>query len=62
ALELRAPLRPGPAASTVLKRIRREVSFLERDRFLAPDLKKAEELVGTGELARSAQGATGALE
>jgi histidine ammonia-lyase len=62
ALELRAPLRPGPAASTVLKTIRREVSFLEKDRFLAPDLKKAEELVGTGELVRSAQGAIGSLE
>ncbi len=62
ALELHTPLRPGPAASTVLKRIRREVSFLEKDRFLAPDLKKAEELVRTGELVRSAQGAIGALE
>jgi histidine ammonia-lyase len=62
ALELRTPLRPGPAASTVLKRIRQEVSFLEKDRFLAPDLKKAEELVRTGELVRSAQGAIGALE
>ena len=62
ALELRAPLRPGPAASTVMKRLRREVSFLEKDRFLAPDLKKAEELVRTGELVRSAQEAAGALE
>jgi histidine ammonia-lyase len=62
ALELRASLRPGPAASIVLKRLRREVSFLEKDRFMAPDLKKAEELVRTGELARSAQEAAGALE
>jgi histidine ammonia-lyase len=62
ALELRAPLRPGPAASCVMKRLRREVSFLERDRFMAPDLKKAEELVRTGELASSAQEAAGALE
>src|SRR5918992_552019 len=61
ALELRAPLRPGPTASCVMKRLRREVSFLERDRFMAPDLKKAEELVRTGELASSAQEAAGSL-
>ncbi|MCA1688556.1 MAG: aromatic amino acid lyase, partial [Actinobacteria bacterium] len=62
ALELRAPLRPGLAASTVLKRIRREVPFVEKDRFLTPDLRKAEELVRTGELVRSAGEAVGALE
>jgi histidine ammonia-lyase len=62
ALELRAPLRPGPAASTVMKKLRREVSFLEKDRFMAPDLEKAEELVRSGELATSAQEAAGALE
>jgi histidine ammonia-lyase len=62
ALELRAPLQPGPAASTVLQKIRREVPFLERDRFMAPDLRKAEELVRRGELTRSAEEAIGPLE
>jgi len=61
ALELRVPLRPGPATSTILKRIRRDVPFTEKDRFLAPDLRKAEELVRTGELVRSAGDVLGPL-
>ncbi len=62
ALELRAPLQPGPATSAVLKRIRREIPFVEEDRFLASDLRKAEELVRTGELARAAGEVVGSLE
>ncbi len=54
ALELRAPLRPGPATAAVLRRIRREVPFVAEDRFLAPDLLSAEELVRNGELVRAA--------
>jgi histidine ammonia-lyase len=46
----------------VLRRIRREVSFREEDRFLAPDLKVAEDLVLTGELVRAATEAVGGLE
>jgi histidine ammonia-lyase len=62
ALELRAPLRPAAATTTVLTRIRRAVPFLERDRFLAPELKTVEELVRRGELVRSAGEAIGTLE
>ena len=62
ALELRAPLEPGPATGAVLARIRREVPFMERDRFMAPDLDKAEEMVRSGELVRSASEVIGALE
>jgi histidine ammonia-lyase len=62
ALELRAPLMPGPATNMVLRRIRREVSFREEDRFLAPDLTVAEGLVRTGELVRAATEAVGGLE
>jgi histidine ammonia-lyase len=62
ALELRAPLRTAAATGTVAKRIRREVPFMERDRFLAPDLRRAEELVRSGELVRSASEVVGALE
>src|ERR687885_399088 len=62
ALESPPPLNPGPATSSVLKRIRRDIAFMKKDRFLAPDLRKAEELVRTGELARSAGEAIGALE
>jgi len=62
ALELRAPLRPGPATTAVLKRIRREVPSMEEDRFLAPDLNTAKEMVRAGELVRSAEAVIGALE
>jgi histidine ammonia-lyase len=62
ALELRTPLEPGPATGAVTKRIRREIPFMEQDRFLAPDLKAAEELVRTGELVQAAGEAVGPLE
>ena len=62
ALELRAPLKTAPATGAVVERIRREVPFMERDRFLAPDLRTAEELVRSGELVRAAGEAVGALE
>jgi histidine ammonia-lyase len=62
ALDLRTPLRTAPATGAVVKRIRREVPFMDKDRSLAPDLRKAEELVRSGELARSAGEATGTLE
>ena len=62
AVELRVPLRPGPATSAVLTRIRREVPFMAEDRFVAPDLERARELVRSGELVRAAGEAAGALE
>jgi histidine ammonia-lyase len=62
AVELRAPLRPGPATSAVLTRIRREVPFMAEDRFVAPDLERARELVQSGELVLAAGEAAGPLE
>jgi histidine ammonia-lyase len=62
ALELRAPLTPGPATGAVLRRVRREVPFKEEDSFLAPDLEAAEALVRSGELVRAAEEAVGRLE
>jgi histidine ammonia-lyase len=62
ALGLRTPFRPGPATKCVLDRIRLDVEFMERDRFLAPDLEKGEHLVRTGALVRSASEAIDVLE
>jgi histidine ammonia-lyase len=62
ALELRDPLKPGPATSAVLRRIRRDVPFMEEDRFVTPDLESARELVQSGELTRVASEAAGVLE
>jgi len=62
ALDLRAPLQPGPATSAVLARIRREIPFLDSDTFMAPHLEAAESLVNTGALAEAAESAIGALD
>jgi histidine ammonia-lyase len=62
ALELRAPLRPGPATGAVLRRVRREVPFKEEDSFLAPEMVATEDLVRSGELAQAAEEAAGHLE
>ena len=62
ALDLREPLKPGPATSAVLARIRQDIPFVERDDFMAPHLRTAEELVTTGTLARAAEDVLGALQ
>lgn len=49
ALELRAPLRPGPATSALLASLRSHVPFLEGDRVLAGDLLAAESWLASGE-------------
>jgi len=50
AIELRAPLKPGPAAAAIFSLVRRRVPFLEDDRILAPDLQTAQRLILRGEL------------
>lgn len=45
-----AGLRPSPETAAVLTRLRAEVPALHEDRFLAPDLAAAEQLVRTGAL------------
>jgi histidine ammonia-lyase len=55
ALDLRAPLRPAPATGLVRERIRREIPFVQEDRFLAPYLMAAEQLVRSGEICRAVE-------
>jgi histidine ammonia-lyase len=43
ALELRAPLRPGPATAAILASVRTRIAHLDDDRVLAGDLAEAEE-------------------
>ncbi|MEA2972972.1 MAG: histidine ammonia-lyase [Actinomycetota bacterium] len=52
AVELRG-LAPAPATGAVLACLRRRVPRMDVDRFLAPDLAAAEELVRSGEILRS---------
>lgn len=49
-LDLRAPLKPGPAAAAVLKRIREQIHRLDKDRVLAEDIQTAQRMLRRGEL------------
>ena len=62
ALDLRTPLKPGPATGAVLARIRQDIPFIDRDTFMAPHLKAAKELVMTGALVLAAEEALGSLQ
>jgi len=62
ALDLRAPLRPGDATSSVLERIRQDIPFIESDTFMAPHLEVAETLVRTGALVEASERAIGPLD
>ena len=60
-LELRAPLRPGPAAAAVIDVLRRTVPGPGPDRFLAPEIEAAADLVAAGDVVRAAETVTGPL-
>ena len=54
ALDLRAPLTPGPGTAALLRELRAVVPPRDRDAVLAPDILAAVELVSSGVLARAA--------
>jgi histidine ammonia-lyase len=60
-LDLRAPLAPGAATGAALAVLRGRVAGPGPDRFLAPDLAAAEELVRSGAIAAAVEPATGGL-
>jgi len=62
ALDLRAPLEPGSGPRAARSAIRERVAHLDRDRELKPDLDRAVELVRSGALVASVEGAIGALD
>ncbi|WP_299348846.1 histidine ammonia-lyase [uncultured Shimia sp.] len=49
-VEFRAPLTTSPALQSVVSRLRQDVPMLEADRYMAPDLAAASELVRSGAL------------
>ncbi|MGA2928100.1 MAG: histidine ammonia-lyase [Solirubrobacteraceae bacterium] len=61
ALDLRAPLHPGPGTSAALAAIRAQVPGPGPDRYLAPELARAEALVRSGEVLAAVQSKLGAL-
>jgi histidine ammonia-lyase len=50
-VDLRAPLKTSPALATIVATVRTRIKFLDEDRYLAPDLAAAGELVLGGALA-----------
>ncbi len=61
ALDLRAPLEPAPATRAVRDLLRSRIPGLGPDRFLAPELLAAEELVRSGALLKAAEEVIGPL-
>nr|WP_174819090.1 histidine ammonia-lyase [Ruegeria atlantica] len=49
-VEFRAPLKTSPLLQKAIARLREDVSSLQEDRYMAPDLKAAKELVASGAL------------
>ncbi len=61
AADLRAPLTPAPSTSAVIKTLREAVPGPGPDRYLAPELAAAEQLVTSGRVIRAASDAAGTL-
>ncbi|MBA3232738.1 MAG: aromatic amino acid lyase, partial [Propionibacteriales bacterium] len=57
ALDLRAPLRPAPATAAVIAALRERVAGPGPDRYLAPEIEAAVELVASGALVAAANAA-----
>jgi histidine ammonia-lyase len=62
AQDLRRPLKASPATAAVRDLIRKQVPGVGPDRFLAPDLAAAEELIRSGAVLEAAESVTGPLE
>ena len=60
-IELRAPLEPAAATAAVIAALRDRVPGSGADRFLAPEIEAAAELVRTGAARRAAESACGPL-
>jgi histidine ammonia-lyase len=62
ALDLRAPLEPGPGTDAARAAVRAVVPGAGPDRWLAPELAEVEALVGSGAVLDAVEGAIGSLE
>jgi histidine ammonia-lyase len=60
-LDLRAPLRPAPGTGAALSIVRERIPGPGPDRWLAPELAAAEELVSSGALLAAVEASVGAL-
>jgi histidine ammonia-lyase len=62
AQDLRRPLEASPATAAVRDLLRKHVPGVGPDRFLAPELAAAEELIRTGAILGAAESVTGPLQ
>jgi histidine ammonia-lyase len=62
ALDLRAPLEPGPGTAAALRGVRAAVPGPGPDRWLAPELAEVEALVASGALLEAVEAEIGSLE
>jgi histidine ammonia-lyase len=62
ALDLRAPLEPGPGTAAALAAVRGTIPGPGPDRWLSPELAEADELVASGAVLQAVEQAIGALE
>jgi histidine ammonia-lyase len=61
-LDLRAPLRPAPGTGAALRIVRDAVAGPGPDRWLSPDLRRAERLLADGAVLAAVESAIGELE
>jgi histidine ammonia-lyase len=61
AIELRQPRRPAPATAAVIGGVRQSLPGIGADRFLAPELDRATDLVRSGKIVAWAESETGPL-
>jgi histidine ammonia-lyase len=52
-VEFRAPLKTSPILQRIVDRLRADIPALENDRYMAPDLSKAKDLVAQGDILRA---------
>jgi histidine ammonia-lyase len=62
AIELRQPRRPSPATAAVIQGLRQTVPGIGADRYLAPEIDRATDLVRSGKIMEWAESETGALQ
>jgi len=62
ALDLRAPLVPGPATGAVVAALRQRVAGPDTDRWLAPEIEEAVAMTADGTFVSAAQTVTGELD
>lgn len=54
-VDFRAPLKTSEALQRVVARVRKDVETMQDDRYLAPDLEKAAQLIAAGDIITAAQ-------